>query len=107
MNSNDIESNESNVSTYSDITRLIRELYVSRFKTHITTSHIQQYLKNNGIQIDHNIVITPLINPKRDLKMLSFISFKIDTTDNIAEVITSENFWPRGCLIKDFIHRQS
>lgn len=83
-----------------------RELYVSRFKTHITASHIEQFLVNNGITVDRDTKITPLINPKCDLKMLSFISFKIDTSEDIAKIITADNFWPNGCLIKDFRHKK-
>lgn len=84
-----------------------RELYVSRFKTHITATHIEQYLTNKGISIDQNLRITPLINPKRDLSMLSFISFKIDTNEDTARIITNDDFWPSGCFIKDFRHKQS
>lgn len=84
-----------------------RELYVTKFKTNITSSHIGQYMDSMGVSIDHNTRITPLINPNRDLNMLSFISFKIDTTEDIAKIITSDNFWPKGCCIKNFIHKKS
>lgn len=106
-NDADLSQINSTPSNADHMSKLKRELYVSKFNTNITSSHIEQYMSNRGVSIDSCTRITPLIKSNRDRNTLSFISFKIDTTEDIANIITSGNFWPSGCIIKDFKHKQS
>lgn len=51
------------------------------------------------------IAITPLVPKHRDISTLSFITFKVDASNDVANIITKVNFWPPSCVIKSFTHK--
>lgn len=82
-----------------------RELYVTKFETHISIDSIKNYLKSQGIVNLDSIKIHRLVKKDQDLSQLSYISFKIDTNDVIAEKLLTNDFWPSGCRIGNFVRK--
>lgn len=80
-----------------------RELYLTKFKTHISVDNIKSYLTDKNIVGDFRI--SRLIRQNEDITKYSFVSFKIDTTNEIAEIITNKSFWPHNCTIKNFVRK--
>lgn len=66
---------------------------------------ILDYMRENGINDTglSSVKIAPLVPRNRDVSSLSFISFKLDVNDELAESITKSNFWPQTCQIKQFV----
>lgn len=83
--------------------RLPHQFHLSRISTNTTTDMIYEHIRNNGISDTTNIKVTKLVPLNRDISTLSFISFKIDTTDDIANIINTPKFWPRNCKWKVFV----
>lgn len=81
-----------------------KELYLTRLTTATTAEIIENYMLQRGLSKE-SIKITRLVSKKRDTSTLSFVSLKIDTTNNIANIISAPSFWPRGCYIKEFVHK--
>lgn len=83
------------------------ELYLTRLPIDITDEDIFHYIKEKGITDTNNIKLSKLVKKNTDLTSLTFISFKIDTTDSIAKVFTSKDFWPDKCVIKKFVQKKT
>lgn len=66
---------------------------------------IENYMNKHCCKDSNNFNISCLTKCNSDISTLSFISFKIDASNEVAKIITSSNFWPIGCTIKDFIHK--
>lgn len=64
---------------------------------------IYEHMRNNGVLDTSSIKVTKLVPRNRDISTLSFVSFKIDTNDDIATIIHSPSFWPHQCSRKNFI----
>lgn len=81
------------------------EFYLSKFKNTTTSAMILDYMRENGINDTSlsSVKIAPLVPRNRDVSSLSFISFKLDVNDELAESITKSNFWPQTCQIKQFV----
>lgn len=81
------------------------EFYLTKLPTNITESQIMDYIKAKGITDTTNIYISKLVKKDADLSLLSFISFKIDTSEFVGKAITDKHFWPERCSIKEFVHK--
>lgn len=51
------------------------------------------------------IKVSLLVPNKRDFSTLTFVSFKLDTSDVVAGIISKINFWPPFCVLKDFVQK--
>lgn len=79
--------------------------YVTKFSPTTTTEMILRYMSDNGVGNLESTKVTCLVPRGKDKSLISFISFKIDTNDDVARIITSEGFWPRKCTIKEFVQK--
>lgn len=103
-----IDENNSQHIKKKQINNLNREFHLSKFDSTTTSDDILNYLHSKGIITDNkNIRVIALIRKNEDFSSYSFISFKIETTNEIAEVILRKNFWPSLCIIKDFIRKNT
>lgn len=83
-----------------------RELYLSKFDTSITTNHIANYLNNKGV-LQNKVRIIRLSKKNQDLGALSFVSFKLETSTEIANTLCTPGFWPHNCRVKDFVRKRT
>lgn len=83
------------------------EFHISKFKPETSCEMIKDYIQNRGVpeSLLNDIKVMLLVPKGRDISTLSFVSFKIDVSNEIANVITRVNFWPPACIIKNFIHK--
>lgn len=84
-----------------------RELYVSKFRNHITTEDILSYIKSKSNLRTDDFKVFRLTKRNQEISTLSFVSFKIETSASNAEILLNRDFWPRECFIKDFVNKSS
>lgn len=82
-----------------------RELYLSKLPTRITDDTLRNYMRERGIIDTSSVKLIKLVKKGVDQTSLSFVSYKIDTTNDIAHIISDDGFWPDQCIIKEFIHK--
>lgn len=81
------------------------ELYLTNLPTNITDDDIFYYVKNKGILNVDDIKLHKLVKRNADLATLSFVSYKIDTIEKVAERLCEDGFWPDKCIIKTFVQK--
>lgn len=82
------------------------ELYLSKFKPHITTDDVVSYMQKNGVDNLENTRVIRLTKRDQDLSLLSFVSFKIETDRDTAILLQQPEFWPLTCKAVNFISKQ-
>lgn len=80
-------------------------LYLSRLQINTTAEDIFNYIKANGIHDTSDIQLFKLIKMNANISNYTFISYKIETTTDIAAILISKDFWPSNCIIKEFISK--
>lgn len=86
--------------------RFNKELYVSNFPNNgTTTDMVVSYLRSKNVNTG-GVRIKCLVPKNKDRSKLSFISFKIDVNGELSTVLNDRNFWPIGCVVKDFVHKK-
>lgn len=100
--SDETASGNANTSKFSEV---LHELYLSNVPTDITETDIIEYIDAKGISNTNDIKVTKLVKPNTDLSLLTFISYKIDTVDSIAHILSDQRFWPNKCVIKKFVQK--
>lgn len=81
------------------------EFYVTKFTPSTTTEMIADYMHKNGVSDLENTKVTCLVPRNKDRSTINFVSFKIDTIESVAKLITNAGFWPKKCLIKEFVQK--
>lgn len=79
--------------------------YVTRFSPNTTTEMILDYMRQKGVTDFESTKINCLIPRGKDRSQINFISFKIDTNEDVARTITGDGFWPKRCFIKEFVQK--
>lgn len=87
-------------------TKLKNEFHLSRIINTATCDMVKFYMQNMGITDLSHTKVQRLVSHKCDVTTLSYISFKIDTNDEIASIISESNFWPQHTTFKRFIHKK-
>lgn len=82
------------------------EFHVSRFAPNTTAQMLVDFLRHKNVPNTDKIKVHRLVPKNKDVSALSYVSFKLDTDDQIAEVINRAHFWPSPCQIKQFIHKK-
>ena len=83
-----------------------RFLYVSQFKPDTSSEKIRNFVIGKLKCSAELILCQKLISSKRDSSLpLSFVSFKIGTSKNLAKKILKKDFWPAGLVCKEFEDR--
>lgn len=81
------------------------ELYLTRFVNNTTVEMIENYLKSKVVFNVGDIKISRLIPKGKDPSTLSFVSFKVDVSSELAHIISNPALWPNGCKITNFIKK--
>lgn len=82
------------------------EFHLTNLSKDTTREVVMDYLKFKGIDEISHVKITPLIPRNRDPSTLSYLSYKIDTNDEIAKILQMKEFWPTNSKFKKFIHKR-
>lgn len=82
------------------------EIYVTKFSNTTTCDNIMTYMRNCDLNVDSTKVFR-LTKRNQDVSMLSFVSFKIETTKEIATKLLQPKFWPRGSYAKKFVRKDT
>lgn len=85
----------------------IKSLHLSNLDTDTTAEDIFNYITDKGITALDQIQLFKLIRKDTDISLYSFISYKIETTNEIADILLQQDFWPNTCTIKEFINKNS
>ena len=86
--------------------RFDRFLYISQFKPETSETKIKNFIVEKLKCKPEAISCQKLISAKRNpLLPLSFVSFKVGTSKNLAKKILKKNFWPAGLTAKAFEER--
>lgn len=78
------------------------------FNSNPLYSTTQNKLKANHSKVVFNvgdIKISRLIPKGKDPSTLSFVSFKVDVSSELAHIISNPALWPNGCKITNFIKK--
>lgn len=81
------------------------ELYLSKLPVNLCETDIRNYIMAKGITNVEEMKITKLVKKDADLSSFSFISFKIDVNDSAYPKLIDKAFWPKQCLIKEFVQK--
>lgn len=81
------------------------ELHLTKLPVDITENDVKQYIARKGVLNVDSITLHKLVKRNVELSSLSFVSFKIDTTESIAKRLCEKQFWSDNCVIKKFVHK--
>lgn len=77
-----------------------QEIHISKLPTSTTCEDVERYITQR-ITIDSgNLRIYRLTKKHQDITKLTFLSFKIETNEMIAENLLRNEFWPRHVAVK-------
>lgn len=77
--------------------------HLSQFRPETSNDDIKTYIINKLKCRPENITCHKLVSSKRDSRRpLTFVSFKVGTTKNLAKSIVKKGVWPKGINIKPF-----
>lgn len=82
-----------------------RELFITRFRNNVTSDQILKYMLRNSHIDSEKVRVIRLTRRGQDVSKLSFVSFKIETNDEIAEILLRKHFWPTHCKASDFVRK--
>lgn len=87
---------------------ITNEFCVSNFKNNTTCQMVIDHMLNNGVpnSLLNNVKIHRLVPKHRDISTLTYVSFKIDVDDEVANIISRLHFWPPNCTLKNFVHKK-
>lgn len=95
-----VDSNEQN----KEISPFDKSLHVSRIATSVTVDDMNNFIASeSSLSPNVDFKCTRLVKKDQSVDSLSFISFKIDYIEAKCEVLTEEDFWPSGALIRPFV----
>lgn len=87
--------------------KLTKFIYLSRLKTNVTDQLISTYIKSNitGVS-DDDFALRMLVKKDQDLTELSFISYRLNCTNELFDKLMEPSFWPSHVMIGEFIERK-
>lgn len=84
--------------------KFAKSIHISRIATSVTIDKITEYVCTSAnIQPNVDFRCTLLVKRDKDLSTLSFISYKIDVTEDKFDQLMNVDFWPEGVLIRQFV----
>lgn len=108
LNSSPASTTETASDTVEPPTRtneLRNEFHLSNVSKNTTREMILDYVRLRGVTDESHIKLTCLVPRNRDQATLTYLSYKIDTNDDIASIIKGENFWPPKTKFKQFVQK--
>lgn len=100
-----INTPPNNVGLYPNAKKMNQEYFVTNFHNSVTPEQLLNYIEEHGNVDRSDIRVFRLTRLGQDITKLAYISYKIETTKEIANIILSNDFWPNLCQIKKFIRK--
>lgn len=86
---------------------LKHSIYVSRVGTSVTLDKMVAYVeKYSNMKKNIDFKCALLVKKGADLNSLTFVSYKIDVTEEYIEQLMQECFWPKGIQIRLFVPKE-
>lgn len=79
--------------------------HISPFDVHVSPENIIDYIAENSLKCKSGIRIRRLVKNGQNLSELNYVTFKIETSSDIGDVISRSSFWPRHIVIKPWINK--
>jgi len=80
-------------------------LHVGRFRAHVKSDSVREYVANNLGVDTATIICKPLVKNGVDVATLEFVNFKLGIPEQHFQTVFSDVFWPNPIKISRFIHR--
>lgn len=86
---------------------LINKFHLSNMNPKTSCQNVIDYMLKRGLpeSLLDEVNVTRLVAKDRDVSTLTFVSFKLDTSDVVASIISKMHFWPESCILKEFIQK--
>lgn len=81
--------------------------HLSPIDINVTPDNITDYIAENAQVNKNQLRIHRLVRRGRDISTLSYVTFKIETNQDVGHLIVQPNFWPRHVNIKPWIKKDS
>lgn len=88
-------------------TNINRELYLSKLDNRVSEKNVLDFMLRCGNFDSKGLNVIRLTKKNQDICRLSFVSFKIETTESYAQRLLEPGFWPLNCTIKEFVRKKS
>lgn len=79
-----------------------RELFISKFSNDTTVEQITRFIELKGNINSNRFRVIRLTRRNQDISKLHFVSFKIETDDEIADILLGSAFWPQNSTVCNF-----
>lgn len=87
--------------------RLSKSIYVSRLETDLTVDHIKTYIKQQMPNVDEKHFALFLLAKKGvDLSEYTYISYRLQCTEELYSDFMSPDFWPSHVEFGDFVEKR-
>lgn len=84
-----------------------KSIYVSRVGTSVSHEKMVSYIeKHSDMKKNINFKCSLLVKKEADLSTLTFVSYKIDVTEESFDHLMLESFWPKGIQIRPFVPKE-
>lgn len=80
----------------------LKSFYVTPFTVEQTEEDIIEYLRETVTINDSTVKCVKLVPRNKNINELSFISFKVSVSEDLASVIGDRFYWPDGVEIREF-----
>lgn len=87
-----------------------RSIVVSQLSPSTLPEQLNLFIGNSlnlNISSEPNLVRSTIIMPaNKEMKDLNFLSFRVSMPESLYTTVFSEQFWPRGVKIRDYVFKQ-
>lgn len=83
----------------------VNEFHLSNVDPKTTADNIIDYVSSNTGNNREHVKVFRLTKRGQDISRFKYVNFKIETIDEIANVITHSNFWPEHSKIAPFVKK--
>lgn len=81
---------------------VLRSFYVTPFAIDQTEADILEFIKEISNVGNSTLRCAKLVPRGKNIDELTFISFKVTVSDNLANIVGDSFYWPEGVQIRDF-----
>lgn len=82
------------------------DFHLSNLSKTTTKAMVLDYMKLMGVHDTSQVKLSSLLPKNHDPSTLSFMSYKIDTNDEIAAIVQTRDFWPPNSKFRSFVHKR-
>lgn len=86
---------------------ITKEYHLSKINPNVSSEQISSFIvsKIHHIDVTKELRVFRLTKRNQDLSKLSFVNFKLESSDRIGRIISQDNFWSEFCNIIIFIRK--